>query len=522
LKGSRLFSRLTAAEWLVVVYALVNAVHYASLTPLWEGFDEPFHYSLVRDYGHAGGLPVMGKTALDGEVAASLKLAPISHLMKRNLGGGITFDEYFKLDAEQRAAMRAKLNTLPPDLPAEGGNYEAQQAPLAYAVMALADEVSSDAPLPARVWRLRLFVAVLSAAFTALALLWLATVLELPPPARLCALFVAMSSQMFYATTAHVANDWLVVPLFLLTAASGAALLKEPGGTRGVVLTSLLAAALLTKASMLAAAPWVVLILFMRLPWHRAVVALWPLLLAAPWYLRNIVLYRNLSGMHEFTSRTDGPGPLVAALQVPWPGALWHMARSAVWTGNNSFTPMSRNLAAAMILLACFGLLSAAVQDWRKRIPATEGLMWPLAGLMAASLGYAICVSFWFTRGTAFSAGPWYATPLSLLLAVLICAVLGRARLLGKLVMAALSLLSAYIIVLTWWIKFIPFYTGLTAVRNTPQGIVDLYLTRGGELAARLPEVAMAGPTAIFVMAAASSVLALGLGICIAAAQRRV
>jgi hypothetical protein len=166
----------------------------------------------------------MGKTALDGEVAASLKLAPISHLMKRNLGGGITFDEYFKLDAEQRAAMRARLNTLAQGLRAEGGNYEAQQAPLAYVLMAVVDKMSGGAPLPVRVSRLRLFVAVLSAAASTFALIWPAAMLVMPPPAKLCALFAAISGQMFYATTAHAANDWLVVPLFLLTAGAGAAL----------------------------------------------------------------------------------------------------------------------------------------------------------------------------------------------------------------------------------------------------------------------------------------------------------
>ena len=34
---------------------------YASLVPLWEGFDEPFHYGIVRDYGRLNGFPVTGK-----------------------------------------------------------------------------------------------------------------------------------------------------------------------------------------------------------------------------------------------------------------------------------------------------------------------------------------------------------------------------------------------------------------------------------------------------------------------------
>ncbi|HNY38878.1 MAG TPA: hypothetical protein PKJ41_00725 [Bryobacteraceae bacterium] len=520
MKGSRLIRRLTVTEWTVVLYALVNAALYASLIPLWEGFDEPFHYGLVRDYGRAT-LPITGKTTLDGEVAASLKLTPISHLLKRNLGGGVTFDEYFRLDAGERAAMRARLNALDPALPGAGGNYEAQQAPLAYVVMAAVDRLSDGAPLTDRVYRLRLFIALISAAATSFALLWLAALLDAPPAAKVCALFVAMSGQMFYATTAHVANDWLATPLFLLMAAAGASLLKHPNVKRGAVLSALLAAALLAKASMLAAGPWVVLILLLRLPWRQALAALWPLLLAAPWYLRNFLLYGNLSGMHEFASRADGTSPLGAMPLVPWMDALWHMARSAVWTGNNSFTPMSRDLVATLLVLAAIGLLSAVVQDWRKRIPAHEGLMWPLAGLMAASLGYAIAVSFWFTRGMAYSAGPWYAQPLSLLLAVLLSVVLSRARLLGRVVMAASALLSAYMIVLTWWVKLIPLYAGVAVGRSTLRGVTDIYRNRGGELAARLAETAMAGPEFLFVMAAGSTILAVGLGLWTAAALRR-
>jgi len=395
-------------EWLLVAYAVLNAALYASLLPLWEGFDEPFHYGLVRDYGRLPSLPVMGDTALDGEVAASLKLTPISHILKRNRGGGITFDEYFRLDAQERAAMRAKLASLKPGLPGEGSNYEAQQSLLAYVVMAPIDRLSGGAPLPSRVWRLRMFVALLSTAASALALIWLSALLDLSGPASLCAVFLALSGQLFYATTAHIANDWLVVPLFLLTAVSGAALLKEPSARRGVILSAFLAAALLTKASMLAVAPWVLLILILRLPFHRALFSLWPLLFAAPWYLRNITLYRNLSGMHEFASRSDGTNPLSTAPLVPWFDAAWHMARSGIWTGNNSFTPFSRDLTLALLILAGLGALAAVWQDWKRRMPAAEGMMWPLAGLLAASLGYAVAVSFWFTRGVAFSAGPWY------------------------------------------------------------------------------------------------------------------
>ena len=263
---------------------------------------------------------------------------------------------------------------------------------------AAVNRMPGAASLHSHVFRLRIAVAVASSLACALALFWLAVLLELPAPSRHAAAFIAFSSQMFYATAAHVANDWLVLPLFLLTAAAGAALLKSPTPRAAVTASALLSASLLTKASMLAVAPWIILILFLKLPWRQAALALWPLLAAVPWYARNIAVYSNLGGMHEFASPARPGNPLSAALLVPWPDAIVQMARQAVWTGNNSFTPMSRDLTFALLGLAAVAALSAAVQDWRQRIPRTEGLMWPLAGLLAASLAYAISVSFWFTE----------------------------------------------------------------------------------------------------------------------------
>lgn len=511
-----LLRKLSAADWLILGFALLCAVLYASLLPLWEGFDEPFHYSLVRDYARLDHLPRVGQSTLDGEVDASLKLVPLSHLMVKNLGGGITFDHYFRLPPERRAELRSQLAALKPGLPGAGGNYEAQQSPLAYIVMAAADRLPGASSLPARVLRLRILAAACSSLACALALFWLALLLELPAPSRHAAAFIAFSSQMFYAATAHVANDWLVLPLFLLTAAAGAALLKSPTRRAGVTASALLSAALLTKASMLAVAPWLILILFLTLPWRQAAFALWPLLAAVPWYARNIAVYSNLGGMHEFASQTRPGSPLSAALLVPWSDAIVQMARQAVWTGNNSFTPFSRDLVFALLGLAAVAALSAVVQDWRQRIPRAEGFMWPLAGLLAASLAYAISVSFWFTGGEASSAGPWYAQPLALLLSVLLCSALARARWLGRLTAAAAVILSAYILILTWWVKLMPLYSGMPPVRNNLDGVAAVYRHNWARLSAQLGETSMVPASVVLVMAAVASLSALGLALWIA------
>ena len=39
--------RRHAIQGLLIAYGVANALLYATLLPLWEGFDEPFHYSYV-------------------------------------------------------------------------------------------------------------------------------------------------------------------------------------------------------------------------------------------------------------------------------------------------------------------------------------------------------------------------------------------------------------------------------------------------------------------------------------------
>lgn len=61
----------------------------------------------------------------------------------------------------------------------------------------------------------------------------------------------------------------------------------------------------------------------------------------------------------------------------------------------------------------------------------------------------------------------------------------------------------------------------MLGVRGTLPGIFDLYLNRGAELASRLSETALIPATPIFVLAASSSILALGLAVRIALSLRR-
>lgn len=72
------------ARRLLVAYALTNALLY-SLLPLWEGFDEPFHFAYVQQLANGQGLPDPRVARLSSEVGASILLAPASQVVKQNL-----------------------------------------------------------------------------------------------------------------------------------------------------------------------------------------------------------------------------------------------------------------------------------------------------------------------------------------------------------------------------------------------------------------------------------------------------
>src|SRR5262249_45294392 len=136
----------------ILAYGVLNSVLYSGLLPLWDGFDEPFHYGYVRTLAETHRPPAV-RTGIPPDVWRSFPLAPASHIVKRNIASVITFDEYFRLPAEARQDLRTRLLQVHADADGVSGaqNYEAQQAPLAYALMGAVDAGRSQAPLVNRV-----------------------------------------------------------------------------------------------------------------------------------------------------------------------------------------------------------------------------------------------------------------------------------------------------------------------------------------------------------------------------------
>lgn len=511
-----------ARHWriLLVLYGLLNAAAYCLLLPLWEGFDESQHYGYVQLLSSNLKFPVYGQATLSREIWHSLKLVPVSHFLQPHTGAPVNFLDYFAFTQEERTRRRQELDSIPPDekYQSQPGkrNYEVNQSPLPYLGMALVDRLLSGAPLTTRVRWLRLLFSL-----AAVVLLWhatslLARQLSLPDVYTGAVLFCVFSSQMLYATICHVSNDTLAVPLFcyLVWAAIRA---QETGSRRDCLWLGLvLSAALLTKAYFLALVPLALAVIGWGL-WRRraslsaaAAFAAPVVLLAGPWYGRNVVLYRSLGATIEQTAGLGSKQLLEAALALPWGKSIVYMAHSSLWTGNNSFTAFSSATLNLVLLLLAAGLCFYVFhRPWR----APERVTMAAILLFCASLAYISVTFFAGSKGGAFAAVPWYMQ--GMLAPVLLLAFLGMSRA-GRwgAVLARLTLpLWGYVLAATWLAKLIPLYGGFPESRAHLSTLWTWYLQGGAGRDGIQRTLSLAPPGVLWALI--GSAIALDLVLCL-------
>jgi hypothetical protein len=465
----------------ILMFGVVNAGLYSALLPLWEGFDEAFHYAYVETLWQTSRLPVLGRTLVPSDVFRSFRLAPMSYVVQRAIPEATSYDDWLSLPQAEKEQRRRELDLLRPDPGSSSRtNYEAHQPPLAYIFLALLDWSMPKAPVTVRVLVLRLFAAASSIVLLYFGASRLCRALELPEPFTNATLFTIFCSEMLYATVAHVANDWLAVGISALFLASLAEFAGKPN-VRSALSTALwLAAGLLTKAYFLAFALPALAAAAILIWGRRARVK--PLLagtilvlaLAGPWYTRNLVLYGNVSGTHE---EFDGVGirqALAAAPRINWVATAGFLARSSLWTGNNSFTSFSRSTLNIVLVL-----LFLAVAAWglrRSVIQPAERVVFAAIVLFSVAVAYASCASFAHTHGDAAGASPWYTQVL--LAPVVALAYLGMSRWkgFGRILGAGTTAIWTWVLIATWTVKLFPMYSGGGAAPMRMQEVWNWYV----------------------------------------------
>jgi hypothetical protein len=489
----------------LVFYGVVNAAAYCSLVPLWEGFDEAYHYGYVQFLSTNLRFPTVGQTFLSREVWRSLELAPVSHYLQPYTGAPMSFADYFKLSQEERKQRRLQLGSLAPaeeygpqtDKP----NYEAKQAPLAYLAMAMIDRALLGESLPTRVLFLRLVGSIVAILLIAHSTVLLSRALGLPRVYLSAALFCIFSSQMLYATICHVSNDWVAVPLMAYLIWSSIRM-QQTGSPRDSLLLGLaFSAALLTKAYFLFLAPLAFGCIGLALWRRRATLAgaAWftapLLLLAAPWYVRNLLLYRSLSGAPEINVTLKQL--FDAAVSLPWRESIVSMAHSSLWTGNNSFTAFSGR---TIDLMLCLVAVSGIVYLMRTRSRVAEWTV--LAAVFLFGCGMlGITLAFYASsKGAVRASMPWYMQVL--LAPVLLLCFLGMSRVerWARYVTPLFALLWGYVLVATYLVKLVPLYSGFPQSRMHWKALQAWYLESGGLRDAMLQTVCLVRPEVLWVL----------------------
>jgi hypothetical protein len=489
---------------LLLAYAALNAVLYSMLLPLWEGFDEPFHFGYVQQLANGQGLPDARSARLSREVWQAILRAPASDPVKANLPDVVTYAEYFSWPSERRSAAQRSLRDIPRDYRwqlSNAGNYEAHHAPLAYILLAVPERLLAGIPLPPRVLVLRIIAALAGSFLLFTATVALCSELSIGEAQRNVVLFCVLSSQMTWATLAHVANDWLAVPLAVWTLVFMIRGASSPTPANLASASLILSAGLLTKAYFLALVPVLSGISAIRgssrerklrgFVTHLAVIAI----CAGPWYVRNYRLYHVVTGMQE--SRA-GVGPfkvLGAAFALNWPSVVATSIRAALWTANNtlrSFSLVTMNLVVAVC--------AAAFLLWIfSRHTLREWVVVAYCAAFALAIAYAAVVVYVGTGNPLSTPSAWYAQvlvapTLSLLL-------LGTARWprIGKVLAISIALLFGYVLAVTYVFKLIPLYAGYQG-RGSLRDIAALYLSRFHILSANLNSVVLGPAPLIFAM----------------------
>ena len=493
---------------LLLLYGLVNAALYSSLLPLWEGFDEEFHYGYVQYLEAHARFPVLGQTGLSQEINQSIGLLPMSYVMIENLHlrGVRTFDQYFALQPGQRSELYAQALRIPSALRNHESteycqNYEVHHAPLAYLLMAVPDSLLRRLPLPHRVWLLRLLVS-----FACVLLMFggtfaLAREAGLDGTYSVFLLFLIFSCQMFWAAIAHIDNDWLAVPLAVWLIVWALRCHRQPSTRDTVWLGIIMGLGLLSKAYFLVFVP---LLLLAAIVWYRqgrlrpnglALLLAIPLLLSGPWYARNLLLYGNLSGRLEESEGVTVAAALRSLASIPWLKSFPFMARGAFWMGNSSFTDFSvRTMDTLLALLAIALILYAGTYAGtaaRQRPRSAEVFLWAPVLLFCAAMIYVTGSSYAFTKGLATAASPWYLQ--AVMIPLLAVAMLGcqRAGRVGRWVAILSVVLWGYILAATYVAKLFPLYGGFGGGRSTLRDIFHWYFTDWPHAAGILSTTAM-------------------------------
>lgn len=392
---------------------LARGLFYSSVIPLWEGWDEYAHFAYVQQLALGHALPRQ-TDVMSEEIDRSLQLVPVSQSVARENPTLATHDTWWQLPAAERQRREERLHRLDAALAgvaAASGRrqYEAQQPPLAYTLLAPVYWLTQSQPLLVRAWILRLFDVLIAALCIPLAY---AIVLEVSRGVKWALLAAALVASFpeFLLSASRVSNEPVASVLGGLVLLLTLRLLAKPAPRwrDAAALGAALGLALLAKVYLLSLLPAVALVLVLPLPHgrrseqqafssrvRRRAAAMGSVLavagaIAGWWYWRNWMATGVVSGIGiDAQAQALGTGGLLAATaKLSWWRVLDGMIVTHAWCANWSFL-MVRSWMYRVYAAGAAVLLAAVTVEVARKRPGSEDVR---RGALVAAIFFAAVV----------------------------------------------------------------------------------------------------------------------------------
>jgi hypothetical protein len=458
----------------------------AVLTPLGEGFDEPWHFAYIQRVAQVWDVPMGHSDHISEEVAQFLQHHPVSWGLHSNNPALMSYEDYWRADPSLREKQDRTLRSLRFSgryVEAQdglSGQYERHQPPLYYVISApifvLASHSLSLANsfLAMRLWSVLLASLLVPGAF------FLAIGIFDDKPWVKSILLLTILFPGLYPGVIRVANDALAVPLATWMFACIVHFFETERRAFLVATTALLIAGLWTKAFFIPLLIGTVLSLLIFKHFRQAmIVLLVAAIIGSGWYVYNYQATGSLTGLPEAVKSGSSVGSSLQTLgQLDWRNLVNVVRFSHIWVGNWSFLNVRGwmyRLVSWLFLAGAFG----CVLGWRSgmslRALVVLGVNYLL--FIAALLYYATQV---FQNGGISVAEGWYLTLLIPVEAVLfVTGVRSYILKYWPAVVAAVGFLLLALTVYANLFVMIPYYSGMTA--HAESGHLQTYHPAGAD-----------------------------------------
>lgn len=347
--------RMRVPVALYLLSLLLIGVGYIAITPPFEGFDEPAHFSSLRQIADTGTIPLYGKSFLPQDVANYG--GPVAYsTLQPPFDRGLTYAKFFADPAliARFVEEYRRPHPHPPFVPSATPDYESQHPPLYYLALAPVSRLIEPAAFVTQIFVLRLVSYLL--ALVGVFFAWRAATSSGSIADRRAAvngfLLYPIMLPMFFPEFARIGNDSLCLMLAGLAAYFLARQLADERGIAwAAALGTSLGLGLLTKAFFLPITFAVTVFLLLRAwrgtvdgHWRRlqlrnAVIALAiALFVGGGWYVYDALANGVLIGGDDAVSGTLGAlsryfslfsvlrGFVVIVITWIWAGT-WSLAR---------------------------------------------------------------------------------------------------------------------------------------------------------------------------------------------------